>query len=295
MAPFERDFLNWLAKSDVHHERVTVPLGDDGAVLRISPTQSLVLAADLVAEGRHFLPDAKRFLIGRKALARNLSDLAAMGARPLAALATCALPRGESLDGAAEITQGLRSLGAEWDCPLIGGDTSTHDGGLVLSVTVIGELFGQAPVLRSGAIPGDAIFVTGALGGAWRSDRHFKFQPRLKESERLSQLGSPSAMIDLSDGLLMDLHRLADASGVGFQLDCSEIPIHEDSLLSQALTDGEDYELLFTWPADRLDKLENGWSLATRLHRIGFIKEHERTLVSDQGIEAAPRTGFEHD
>lgn len=292
--PFEeQEFLDWLKATGRGHERLAVGIGDDGAVWTGAGGAPLVAVMDSVVEGRHFRSGTPLSLVGRKALARNLSDLAAMGARPLFALASAVLPASFSVEDAREITGGMRQLGAEWNCPLAGGDTSVHDGELILCVAMLGEPFPGGPVRRSGARPGDAIFVTGRLGGAWRCDRHLAFTPRLRESELLCGQGPPSAMMDISDGLLLDLHRLADASGLGFRIDADRIPGNEDAGLEQALSDGEDYELLFTWPACR--RLEvPALGLPAPATEIGLMQEAGRILVAGGRAIPAPRSGYLH-
>jgi thiamine-monophosphate kinase len=188
---------------------------------------------------------------------RNLSDCAAMGCLPAAALAAVALPREFSLDQARELCQGLREAGDKFQCPVIGGDTSVWDGKLVLSVTILGRSAGINPVRRSGAKPGDGIYVTGPLGGSILG-RHMTFEPRVTLGREIAP--SATAMIDLSDGLSRDLGHICRESGAGAILDGNLIQIHPDALeLSKkdgvsardhALSDGEDYELLFTTSAD---------------------------------------------
>mgnify|MGYP002072886722 CR=1 FL=1 len=295
MASFEGTLLDWLQATCLPHGRVPLAIGDDGALVSCDGARHVVIAADLVAEGRHFNGDADPYLVGRKALARNLSDLAAMGARPLAAVATCALRRGTPLEYARELTRGLRDLGTEWDCPLVGGDTATHEAGLVLSVTVLGALVGASEVKRSGARVGHQILVTGGLGRSWKSDRHLQFAPRLRESWSLCQRGASFAMMDISDGLLLDLHRMADASGVGFRLDMERIPCSPGASLQEALSDGEDYELLFTWPREDVSSLLAEWPHEVPLTVVGEILQKGRHLRTGDRIEVAAKVGYEHD
>ncbi|MAG56900.1 MAG: thiamine-monophosphate kinase [Planctomycetes bacterium] len=293
----ELTFLRWLARSDRPHDRLVVPIGDDGAVWRLDGEDRLVLAADALCEGSHFTADTAPHLVGRKALAVNLSDLAAMGARPQCALATAALPRGFDGERARAVTEGMRDLAAVWDCPLVGGDTVTHDGGLVLSVSVVGTLMTGEPITRTGssvARPGDLIAVTGRLGGSG-GGRHLTFTPRLRESARLVELGPPDAMIDVSDGLLLDLYRLDTAARFGFRLDLDAIPVHDDADLDGALSDGEDFELLFTAPADVMTRILDGWDLETSVTVIGEIATGGGVLVRDGREEPAPPLGFRHE
>jgi len=292
MAPDdELTFLRWLEETDRPDGRLDVPLGDDGAVWRLDGDQRLVLAADALCEGSHFDSGTDPALVGRKALAVNLSDLAAMGARPICALATCALPRGFDLAQAQAMTDGMRRLGELFGCPIVGGDTVTHDGGVVLSVTAIGVPEPGGPITRCGAESGHHIAVTGALGGS-RSGRHLTFLPRLSESRSLLELGPPSAMIDVSDGLLIDLHRIADSSGTGFRLDADRVPRHPDG--GSPLDDGEDFELLFTAPPHVMESIQGAWDHPCGLTMIGEILEVDRILKIGGSEEPAPRKGFRH-
>ena len=163
MSSGERGFLEWLQATERSHDALTVPIGDDAAVWRMPSGEELVLAADAIAEGTHFTRADDPELVGRKGLAVNLSDLAAMGARPVCALATCALPHGFDDELPRRIMGGLRALAARYACPVVGGDTISHEGGVVLSVSVIGVPLPGGPVTRAGARPGDRIGIN------WRS------------------------------------------------------------------------------------------------------------------------------
>ena len=296
----EEGFLRWLAATSERVPELLVPPGDDAAVWSLGEDRSIVLAADAVAEGTHFRPGEDPLLIGRKALAVNLSDLAAMGAEPLCALATCSLPHGFDPALPRRLVEGIRELGSAHHCPLVGGDTIYADGPLSLSVTVIGSPLPGGPVLRSGGRAGDLLGLTGALGGSLRG-RHLRFVPRLAEARRLLELGPPSAMMDVSDGLLLDLHRLADACGLGFRLRCDDLPVHPDAgwdgrdPLQAALSDGEDFELLVAAPKEVLARMRDEWNLETPLTIIGELIEGETRTMIRKGVERpAPRKGHVH-
>ncbi len=175
-----------------------------------------------MVEGVHFTPREKPALIGRKALARALSDLAAMGAAPVAAVVTLGVAKNESVARLRGIYRGLEKLAARHGVSLVGGET-TRAKELFLNVALLGECRGYAPVLRSGARPGDRIAVTGSLG-ATRAGKHLRFEPRLAEGQWLARHRFATALMDLSDGLGADLPRLAQASGVGFALEPEKIP-----------------------------------------------------------------------
>lgn len=223
-------FVSGLAARFGHPPPGEVWIGDDAAVVR-PPDGPLLLAIDPMVQGVHFVtPDADA---GWKAVARNVSDLAAMGGRPLHALVSLVVPVGADLSGLLDGLQQATAL-----CPIVGGDTA---GGptLVVTVAVTGTVDG-APVLRSGARPGDALFVTGPLGAA-----PSRPVPRVAEGTA-ARVGGATAMLDVSDGLALDLRRLADDSGVGVVVDA--VPVADGVDLDRALTWGDDYELVFAAP-----------------------------------------------
>ncbi len=295
----ELEFHAWLRSTSFGARDLVVGIGDDGAIVEAPPGFSTVLVADAMAEGSHFLTSDSPELIGRKALARNLSDIAAMGGIPRFALATAALPRGFAPDYPRRITTGMRALAAEYDTILTGGDTITHDGGLVISVTVIGFVERGRAVRRSGACVGDVIAVTGALGGSFPI-RHLSFDPRIYEARELCALGPPSAMMDISDGLAMDLRRLAVASGVGFRVKADLVPLHSDlkeapDAFHRALTDGEDYELLFTMSRAVWDHVKAAWTKSTPIRMIGeVILQGEELELAGGKIVPFPLGGHVH-
>ena len=248
----EFDFLDWIGRQQRDDARVPIPSGDDLAGLKWKAGDLLLIGADQVADGVHFdsrvhTPHA----IGAKAMNRNLSDCAAMGCLPAAAVATVALPRRTSLDYAKELYRGMRWAGEKYGCKIVGGDTAVWSGPLILSLTILGRSAGVAPVRRNGAKVGDWIYVTGSLGGSLLG-RHMSFEPRLRLGRSLARRNLASAMCDLSDGLSRDLRNICRASGVGAIVESDRIPIHDDvmrlagSPLGHAINDGEDYELLFT-------------------------------------------------
>jgi thiamine-monophosphate kinase len=230
----------------------------------------LLFKTDAVVEGVHFTPDAPPGAIGHKALARALSDLAAMGAAPIAAVITLGLPPGESPKRLRAIYGGLEKTARKYGCELVGGET-TRAAQLFLNVALLGECRGYAPVLRSSARAGDVLFVTGRLG-ATQARRHLAFEPRLAEGQWLARKKFATAMMDLSDGLGADLPRLARASRLEFVIDPAAIPRASGATLAGALNDGEDYELLFTVRASRAATLKKLWPFATALHCMGGMR-----------------------
>ena len=227
--------------------------GDDLAVLDLQGRLVLV-GVDQVVEGVHFMKGTDPELVGRKAVTRNISDVAAMAARPMACLAACTLPADVDASYARRLVDGVRRTATQYNAPLVGGDTGIHrgHGPLMVSVTVLAEPISPAhpPVLRSGGKADDRLYVTGSLGGSLRPDgtgHHLDFEPRLDEAEALvSSLGaSLHAMMDLSDGLAQDAWRMAVASNVQIVIDVAALPCNAGCGWHEAVADGEDYELLF--------------------------------------------------
>lgn len=234
------------SRSIAGRDGVIIGPGDDAAALHFSGT--MLATVDHLVEGRHFeAASASMDQIARKAVARSVSDIAAMGGEPAYALATGCLPR-TSLSRADELFDRMAHWASHWGCPLIGGDIAVFDGPMVLTVTVLGRAHPlRGPVTRSGARVGDRVYVTGRLGGALGSGRHLTFEPRLREAKYLCEaLGDRlHAMIDLSDGLGRDAGRVARASGVRIEIDSAHLPAHEElGDWRAAVGDGEDYELL---------------------------------------------------
>jgi len=218
-------------------------IGDDAAIVD-APDGPLLLAADAVVAGVHTPADLPLEDVGWKAVVVNVSDIAAMGGRPLHLLITVGAPPGTDLD---RLFEGVAEASKAYLCPVVGGDLTTAES-LVVAVAVTGTVDGT-PVMRSGASPGEAIFVTGPLGAAAASG--WTRRPVARVAEGVDARGAgATAMIDVSDGLVADLGHIADESGVGFALD--EVPVAPGATLDQALTGGEDYELVFTAPVARL-------------------------------------------
>jgi thiamine-monophosphate kinase len=278
----ETAFLDWLRPRLPAHPRLRLGAGDDAALLRLAAGADCVVTTDLLTDGVDFrLADVEAARIGRKALAVNLSDLAAMAARPVAAVVALALPRRGALELAQRLYEGLLPLADQYGLSIAGGDTNTWDGGLVVAVTAIGETTARGPLLRSGGRAGDLLVVTGAVGGSLLG-RHLDFQPRVREALLLHEQYELHAGIDISDGLAIDLGRLADASGCGAELWTAEVPIHPDAVrlvrerpdgrtpLDHALADGEDFELLLAVPEAEARRMaadvgigKLAWPLAT--------------------------------
>lgn len=267
----ESDFVSWLLRSLPQDQRLEVPAGDDAAVLRPPANRRTVVTVDLLTEGVDFLltgngdtaafpPPASPWQVGYKAVAVNLSDLAAMAARPEAIVVAVALPRQGGRRLGEEIAAGIAACATEFAVTQAGGDTNAWDGPLVLSVTALGSVAPQQAWRRDAARPGDALVVTGPLGGSLLG-RHLAVAPRCREALAIATGFPVHAAIDVSDGLALDVSRLLAASGVGGVLDLAAIPVHPDAVrlsklrpedgrdpLSHALGDGEDFELVLAMP-----------------------------------------------
>ncbi|VVM06152.1 thiamine-monophosphate kinase [Methylacidimicrobium cyclopophantes] len=267
---------------------VRTGVGDDCAVLAGRGTDhSLLFKVDSVVEGVHFPPDTPFRLVGRKALARGLSDIAAMGGRPLDALIALALPATAAASAVRDLYRGIERLARQSGVDLVGGELS-RSRQLVLTIALLGETAGYPPLLRSGAHPGEGLYVTGSLGGSLSSGRHLRFRPRLSEGRWLAEGRWATSLMDISDGLAADLPRLARASRVDFSVDESRLPRHRGCSVKEALCDGEDYELLFTVPPDREAALRREWPFSTRLSRIGLCLRPSaaaRTLPDSHGFD----------
>ena len=253
----ENDLLRQLLPGLPGNGELLVGPGDDCAVTVRDEYWDTLLKTDAVVEGIHFLRETDPYLVGRKALGRALSDIAAMGGFPEHALVTVLVHPGREAESLYRLYEGLASMAADHRVSLAGGETSSlPSDGLAISIALTGKIpHGQA-VLRSTGHPGDLVCVTGRLGGSFSSGRHLDFTPRLKEARALTANGRlPTAMMDLSDGLGTDLPRLAEASGCSWELDLDSLPLHPGCTTEQALGDGEDYELLFTISPDHSDRL----------------------------------------
>lgn len=301
----EREFVRQLQDDFPARPPVEVGIGDDGAVLHGEGRQ--IVVADMLLDGRHFQTEQDPpEQIGRKCIAVNLSDLAAMGARPTAAFVSVAFCRNQT-NGAefiAGLYRGIAKICERYEVTLAGGDTNSWDGPFAINVTLIGEPFGRHPILRSTARVGDLVFVTGALGGSFSTGHHLTFSPRLPQIEWLIKNDLlPTSLMDISDGLAVDLHRLAEASGVGATIHAEQIPISDrvpadqsdEARLQQALCDGEDFELLGTICEETYRRLVDGDPPPFKLIPIGVVTEANDILLHEAGTSRPlPADGWQH-
>jgi len=299
-------FLDWLrSRWSSPNRAVLVGPGDDCAVLRSPRSEKIIVTTDMLCEGTHFrLAELGPRLVGRKAIAVNLSDIAAMGGEPLAAFLCVAFPRGTRMKLARELYLAMESMAGSHGCAIAGGDVVSHDAGLVISVCMTGRALKRV-VPRSGAKPGDAVFVTGALGGSIEG-KHARFTPRLDEGRALAVKFAARSMIDVSDGLSSDLGHIADESKAAIEIEERLIPISAAarrlsrrdgaSPLAHALSDGEDYELAFTLSASKARYLVARWPFKTSITRIGRVREGRDTWIiqRDGKMRRLERTGYEH-
>jgi thiamine-monophosphate kinase len=283
--------------------------GDDCAVLDLGvPGQHILFKTDAVVEGVHFLADADPRRIGHKALARCLSDVAAMAGTPTHALVTLGLRSGKEAERAKSIYDGLTALARRHGVAVVGGETTTSPERLFVSVAVLGWVDPEKCVLRIGAKAGDALFVTGELGGAVESGRHLEFEPRLVEARWLAANFELRAMLDLSDGLAGDLRHLLRGDGLGAELLLDAIPLsraaRQESARSGklattlALTGGEDYELLFAVAAGRAVTMLDAWKIRfpdLRLTCVGKVtREPGVRLRNRDGVLPLNDDGYVH-
>ena len=254
--------------------------GDDCAVVARDEQWDTLLKTDVVVENLHFTPQTAPERIGRKALARAVSDIAAMGGIPEHALITVLCHASRPIELLEGIYRGINELASEFDISLAGGETSgiPYDG-LIINVALTGKIEKGQAILRSGGAPGDLLFVSGVLGGSFPTEWHLDFIPRVKLARGLLKAGiRPSAMMDLSDGLGTDLPRLAEASGCGFEINEEKLPCRPGFSVRDAVSHGEDYELLLALPPKEAKKLANS-AFASHLHNIGMLTENLRSEI----------------
>jgi len=272
------------------HPLLKTGAGDDCAVTAASETFDFVFTTDPLTEGVHFHSGTPPAKIGHKAAARVLSDMAAMGAEPLFLLFNLSAPKTLEMKAAELLYAAAAALCRRFGAAIIGGDLAQ---GPVLELHGFGV--GRVPcgtaLLRSGAQPGDQLYVTGPLGGSLSSGRHLDFLPRIEVGRTLRESGKVSAMMDLSDGLAADLPRLCEASGAGAVLHAGRIPLNPGCTLENALHDGEDFELLFT--ATKLDPM----AIDFPVYEIGTVtgKAGCLELITPDGQRSSlKKGGFEH-
>jgi len=306
----EFELIARLTKSLPTNQSVLAGAGDDCAVLDFgAPDKLLLFKTDAVVEGVHFTKDTPPERIGHKALGRCLSDIAAMAGTPTAALVTLGLPKGFEPEFIGKIYDGMSALAKKYGVAIVGGETTANPERIFISVALLGTVKRGKQILRSGAKVGDAIFVTGDLGGS-PAGKHLEFEPRLAEARWLAEHFLIHAMIDLSDGLAGDLRHILKASDVGAELLKTAVPISRAAKLqartgtpakpafAAALTDGEDFELLFTVAGGDAVKLLDAWKKTfhgLRLSCIGKIVAGGGVTIRDKnGARTLDDHGYVH-
>ncbi len=304
----EQEFIAWLRRRLPSHPLLKLGLGDDAAVLELRERADTLVTVDVLTDQVDFrLEEVDPHRVGRKALAVNLSDIAAMAGRPVAAVIGLVLPRASGFALATELYEGMLPLAEKYNVAIAGGDTNSWDGPLVIGVTLLGQVTKRGPLRRNGAKPGDKILVTGSFGGSilgW----HFDFEPRVNEAILLNDRYTLHAGIDVSDGLSLDLSRLAAESGCGAMIEAKTIPIsqaaHELAIarsdgvtpFDHALADGEDFELILAVSPDEADRILADRPLNVPITCIGeFVPEPGLWEVDPKGgmLKLEPR-GYEH-
>ncbi len=269
---------------------VITGIGDDAAVIKKTGGGLLLAAMDMLVENVHFTRKMSFFDIGHKAMGANLSDIAAMGGSPEYAFTSIGIRNGAAAKDIEALYEGVISLAREYGVSLLGGDTSRSPEAFIIDVCVLGEAREEHLCLRSGAKPGDLIFVTGTLGNAalaLKKGEYFPVTPRIKEAGVIISLAKPSAMLDISDGLAKDLKRLCGSSRTGAKIFPWKIPAAAGASLEEAVSGGEDFELLFAAPGAGAEKLLSGFPEKTgvKLSCIGEI------LPESEGIFFMEKTG----
>ena len=271
--------------------------GDDCAVVETQDRgKLLVLKTDCVVEGVHFLRGTVALDVGWKAMMRPLSDFAATSAVPQFALITLMLSEKTDVAWVKQLYQGLRRAADRFRVSIVGGETSNTPGAIAISTSVIGFVERDRWVSRGGGKPGDDLFVTGRLGGAWKR-KHLRFIPRLMESRWLTKNFSIHAMMDLSDGLGTDLPRLARASKVGFKIETENLPLSRGAKINDAISKGEDYELLFAVPRRENKRLQKKWSRKfpkLPLTHIGSLTSQSARSLSAAADNPQLKGGYVH-
>ncbi|XZE35908.1 thiamine-phosphate kinase [Pirellulaceae bacterium SH501] len=299
----EHSFIAWAKQRSSKLPQVKLGIGDDCALLAGSADDSVV-TTDSLCDGTHFiLSECGGRRAGRKLLGVSLSDLASMGATPVAVFLSLCLPRVAAGDIASEVFEGVLEMAKEYSVAIAGGDTNVWDGPLVLHLTAIGKVEPDSAWRRSGAKPGDAIVVTGALGGSILG-KHLDFEPRLHLAQKLKALGIVSAATDISDGLGIDLLNVTVASRCGAEVHLQKIPISDaasqlaektgNSPLDHAIGDGEDFELLLAVPKEKLPMLPAEID-GVPLTPIGeFVSRTGLWSKERGGVKQLPPRGYVH-
>ncbi len=268
------------------NSKVIQSIGDDTAVLAFDKATYQLFTTDMMVEDVHFTRLMPAKLVGHKALACNISDIAAMGGLPTFAVVSLGLPSKTPIRWVKDFYTGLGKVANSFNVAIVGGDTVKADK-IVVNIALLGLVEKKNLVTRSNAKPGDYVMVTGLLGGSLKSGRHLSFTPKVNQAQFLVKNFKPSAMMDISDGLAGDLNHLLRLSKVGAVLYNEHIPCHKNCSLKQALTDGEDYELLFTLTPYNAKRLLD-WQINNKCHyfyHVGEIVANKKSIIKLEGFK----------
>lgn len=278
----ENKLIDWIKSEMPHSEKALLPNGDDAAWLETS-SQGALVATDMLLDGTHFkVTETSPELIGRKAIAVNLSDIAAMGGWPESFFISLAVPEGTNKEWIHRVMKGAADMAREYHCGIDGGDTNAWRGPFAINACVIGRPHWRGPVTRAGAQVGDMVMVSGLrLGHSLASGRHFTFTPRVREATWLLDHFKIHSMIDLSDGLAEDLPRLAKSSARKMIIDARKLLPGggSESELKSELCDGEDFELLFTCSEETAQQIEKTFPFSCGVRRIGRVEAGEDVFL----------------
>jgi len=292
----EFNLIHRIAKGVKLSSRVASGIGDDTAVLKYKKDRYLLFTSDMLLEGRHFYRSQGGYRVGKKSLSASISDIAAMGGEPGSMLISLGAPPSLSVKYIDEVYRGIRDVAKRFKIDLAGGDTIASSR-IIINIALLGEVEKKNLVLRSGAKQGDAIFVTGTIGGALKG-RHLEVTPRLKEARFLVKRFKVHSMIDVSDGLIADLGHILASSRAGSVIYEKQIPLSRHAKgFGPAIREGEDFEIVFTMSGNEGDRLMKVWPFKTRLSRIGEICERRKGLcvVRESGKREKIRpTGYSH-
>ncbi len=293
----EFEFIDRIRRLIPPDASVLTPIGDDTAVVREIRGKQVLLTTDMFVEGVHFKTQTPPQRIGYKALACNVSDIAAMGGMPQYALVSLGVAPGKTVAFMDALYRGIIQSANKFHVRIVGGDT-VKSRRLVINISLLGTARKKDIVCRKGAGKGDVIFVTGPLGRAWKSGKDLCFVPRLAEAQFLLRQGlKPTSMIDISDGFMADLSHILHQSRVGACLWKESIPLAEKAKLRHALYDGEDFELLFTLPAGKARRLKTLRTGGLQFFPVGEIVPGRGTvtLLDRKGRKTPVKPGgFRH-